>query len=285
MRFPSLLSGALALLAVAGCAAPSVDPDTLCAGRALTERVRTANHCLVLRTFESAERVEGGTLVVVLHGDGTRMPTDHQYRAAERIAQRNADVVAVGLLRPGYEDGAGNRSSGARGRANGDNYTAEVADSVAEALRLLAAHHATDRTLVVGHSGGGAIAALAVSRHHGLVDRALLIGCPCDVKRWREHMYALQSSRVWRRPVESLSPIELAPEFDPATTAIVVVGSEDAIAPPELSEAYAAALIANGKVAELTVLAGAGHAILAEPAVEEIVDRALRELRSGAGDG
>lgn len=277
MRSLLLGSAALVLLAASGCAATAERPDLLCEGKELTERVRTSDHCLVLESFESSTRNRPGTLVVVLHGDSPSARPTYQYEVARRIAERHANVVAVGMLRPGYQDRTGAGSSGQRGRATGDNYTAANADAIAEALRLLAEHHATERLVVVGHSGGAAIATLAASRHHGIVDHLVLVGCPCDLPAWREHMYRVRRSELWKAPVESLSPLDLAADFDPEASALVVVGSEDRIAPPELSERYVAALLAHGNSAELVLLAGKQHDILFDAEVDAIIDRVAQD--------
>src|SRR6185436_16034197 len=89
------------------------------------------------------------------------------------------DVVAAGLLRPGYTDNAGDRSDGERGEARGDNYTADVADAVATATRALAQRVKARRVILVGHSGGASIAALVLGRHPGIADAALLVACGC----------------------------------------------------------------------------------------------------------
>lgn len=76
-------------------------------------------------------------------------------RVRERLTvhARVDDVVAAGLLRPGYTDNAGARSDGQRGEARSDNYTVEVVDDVATAVRTLAKRFMARRVILVGHSG------------------------------------------------------------------------------------------------------------------------------------
>jgi len=123
----AFISG-FALAASAGIAAvaPCTAPDN-------ATKVTGGSECLVIRTFGA--RPTGGqtTLVVVIHGDVSRGgPATYHFRLAERLA--GGAVVAVALIRPGYDDGAGNLSSGElHGRF--DNYTAANIDAVAVAVR------------------------------------------------------------------------------------------------------------------------------------------------------
>ncbi len=94
--------------------------------------------------------------MIVLHGDLFNPRPSYQYAFAQALTDgfdapampdrvrarlgthpHVGDVVAAGLLRPGYTDNAGDRSDGKRGDARGDNYTAEVTDAVAATVRAL----------------------------------------------------------------------------------------------------------------------------------------------------
>jgi pimeloyl-ACP methyl ester carboxylesterase len=67
-------------------------------------------------------------------------------------------------LRPGYKDDTGEQSEGKRGLTTGDNYTPEVVDAVASATDQLRTRFHPARTVLVGHSGGAAIAANVLGR-------------------------------------------------------------------------------------------------------------------------
>ena len=178
------------VLAMVGCNRP-LDPDKHCEDVQPTEGIRTTNYCISLRTFSSLNLTTRPTLVAALHGDLWSPPPTYHYEAARRVAERHDNIIAVGILRPGYSDGQGASSTGRHGQAAGDNYTISIVDAVAETLMQLREHHDADKILVVGHSGGAAIAALIASRHHGVLNHVVLIGCPCDVWEWREHMRSL----------------------------------------------------------------------------------------------
>lgn len=131
-------------------------------------------------------------LILVLHGDIPNPKFDYHYLFAKAItigfpegSERSAvlrsvlgqdwkaeRVVAAGILRPGYTDFSGYRSSGDMGVAYGDNYTPEVVDAVASATRYLKEKYKAHTVILVGDSGGGAITANLLGRHPDLVDGA-----------------------------------------------------------------------------------------------------------------
>lgn len=210
-------------------------------------------------------------LIVVLHGDAPKERPGYQYRFAAHVAAALPDTVAAGLLRPGYTDPTGDRSEGERGRATADNYTPAVIAQLAGAIAQLQAQVHPGRTILVGHSGGAALAALLMERHPELATHALLVSCPCDLPAFRDHMARLQLNPLWLLPVKSVSPIAEVTQLRPEARLRVVVGSADEVTPPPLSRAFAAAAGQHAHVA-LVIVPGAPHDMLFAPEV-------MRELR------
>lgn len=199
------------------------------------------------------------TLVIALHGDLFDPTPSYQYAFAQALTQgfdapampgpvrarlgphpNVNDVVAAGLLRPGYTDNAGDHSDGQRGEARGDNYTAEVVDAVATAARVLAQRFMARRVVLVGHSGGATIAAIVLGRHPDVADAALLLACGCGATR-------------------SLQPLDVARNVRRDVSVRLLVGGEDAVTPVEQSRRYAQVLRQQGVDAQVTVLPGLGH--------------------------
>lgn len=217
-------------------------------------------------------------LVIVLHGDLFNPTPSYQYAFAQALTQgfdapampdrvrarlgvyqRVDDVVAAGLLRPGYTDNAGDRSDGNRGEARGDNYTAAVTNDVAGAVRALKERFMARRVVLAGHSGGATIAALVLGQHPDLADAALLVACGCGATR-------------------SLQPLELASTIRRDVTVRLIVGQDDDVTPPDMSLRYAEVLRKGGLDAQATVLPGLGHNIMfTQPVFTEIA----RLLSSG----
>jgi pimeloyl-ACP methyl ester carboxylesterase len=210
------------------------------------------------------------TLVVVLHGD---LPSpSYHYEFSRRAALKMKNVVVAALLRPGYTDATGDRSAGKMGLTTGDNYTTEIVDTVAEVIRQLKQKFHPARTVLAGHSGGAAISADLLGRWPALANAALLVSCPCDVTAWRKHMLKLQKNPIWLAPVNSLSPIDLADKVPHTVLVRMLVGSNDPVAPPELSQRYADALRKRGDDVTLTIVPGLKHNILLEPVVLDVLN-------------
>src|SRR6185503_18554099 len=182
-----------------------------------TQWIDVAGGRLKTQVFAHVSDGRRPILILILHGDIPNPPPDYQYvfakllaeeipRSSERSAQLRAalgarweqkSIVAAGILRPGYADPSGDRSSGEMGKAVGDNYTPEVVDVVAAAARDLKAKYDATAVVLVGHSGGGAIAANVLGRHPDVANAALLVACGCDPEAWRARMGAQQPGSLW----------------------------------------------------------------------------------------
>jgi pimeloyl-ACP methyl ester carboxylesterase len=230
---------------------------------------------LKTRIFNSARLGDRPVLIAVLHGDllAPGPAPSYHYAFARKTMERMDGVIAAAMLRPGYTDDANDRSDGERGRRTGDNYTPEVVDAIAQAIRQLQTKFHPKATVLVGHSGGAAIAGDLLGRYPSEVNAALLVSCPCDVPAWRKHMVKYEFREVgpfsllFLAPVRSLSPLDLAVRVPTSTRVRMVVGSQDPVAPPDLTQKYTAALRGHGVDAAVTVAPGLGHDILLEPVV------------------
>jgi predicted esterase len=239
-------------------------------------------------------------LVLILHGDIPNPPPDYQYLVAAALTlgwpdvpERSAalrtalgkdwqddDVVAAGILRPGYWDPSGDRSSGDMGRAVGDNYTAEAVDAIAGATRQLRDIFHARAVVLVGHSGGGAVVANILGRHPDLAEGALLVACGCDPEAWRSRMRA--QLPIGNEPNPSLMPLSLVGQVHRETLVRLIVGAEDDVAIPDDSRRYAEALRRRGVDARLTIEPGLGHNILVTPAAFRELGSLVRQI---AGSG
>lgn len=268
-RRPGVLRGALfaALCAVAVSAPATADPAAPDPA-GVTEWTTTPAGRLKAQTFVSPQAGDHPVLVVVLHGDAPFARPSYQYAFARRAAQAG-DVVAAAILRPGYTDPSGDTSSGERGLTTGDNYTRDRIDMIAGAIGELQRRHGARAVVLVGHSGGAAISADLLAVHPELAGAALLVSCPCDVPAWRAHMKSVQKAAIWDRPVSSLSPQDLASKVPKDDRVRMMVGAADAVAPPSLTRAYAAALSGRGVDVAVVELPGKDHEIFLEPAVQD----------------
>ena len=276
-----LCSWILALIAVRGTFA-SFRSAAKAGGEAV--EAGAPGHRIVGRVYLDGTADPAAPLVVVLHGDAPFIHPGYQYGFADDIAKAAPGTRVVGLMRPGYADAYGARSDGDRGFASGENYTAEVARDLAKAMRKLERRWQAPSIVLVGHSGGSAIAADIAATEPGLVDRLFLVSCPCDVPAFRRHMAALQWSPMWLMPARSLSPIAELDSMDRATIVTAFSGADDPLTLPRYAGDYVAKARALGIAANLVMVPGKGHEILDDPAVEKAVADAARERsRTNAG--
>lgn len=237
---------------------------------------------LSARIYESKVVGAHPVLVVVLHGDGPppyQFP-NYQYAFASKVAAENENVVAAGLLRPGYADPQGRHSQGCSGQRDGDNWGAQDTDSIADAIADLKRRYRAREVVVAGHSGGAAIAANILGRHPKLIDAALLVSCPCgDVNRWRADMLRHTGFSVFKGSIQSLSPIDQVASVDPQVSIVMMTGTDDHVAPLAVAERYRAAAAKAGKNVTLIKLPGRPHDTFLYPKVFAELDGIIRHLQ------
>lgn len=206
-------------------------------------------------------------LVVFLHADSPFRDPVYQYDIAKEIVRSRPGTAAASVLRPGYVDSCADRSAGSTGRKMGDNYTADVVDSIASTIRQIQDDILPSRTIVIGHSGGAAIAALLASRFVELQEQSILVACPCDLSKWRSSMAKLTQNSSWLEPMPGLSPIDEIESIDLTKQIDLWVGDEDVVTPPILSLEYSAQANQLGKTVSHYVLPGGDHDMILRPEV------------------
>jgi pimeloyl-ACP methyl ester carboxylesterase len=223
--------------------------------------------CLAIVTIGgNADHGSRPTLVVMLHGDVSQGgPADYHIGRLRDLEQRK-EFVPVAVIRPGYEDGKGHRSEGTNFDRK-DSYTRGNITAIGKAVQKLKQRYHPKRTVLVGHSGGAAIAGVIIGEFPGLVDKAILISCPCDIAAWRE----MRGRGPWKR---SLSPSAFVARVPRATEIVGITGRNDGNTPPVLAEAYTSSLQKRNIKAKLVIADGAGHNLdhaLWQAALAEIV--------------
>ena len=222
---------------------------------------------LRMRPFVSEEISASPILIVVIHGDAPFNEPEYQYVFAAKVASTYRDVVAVGLLRPGYTDPQGNRSEGERGESVGDNINVTNSEAIADAIGGLKRRWNARKVMVAAHSGGAALAANVLGRHPALIDYALLVSSVYDVEKWRQYMFEQTCEPIFQGKIDTLSPIEQITGMSDQVEVTLMVGSEDEVAPPSFSEQYETATRKHGKRVRLVRLEGEGHEIFLKQAV------------------
>ena len=226
--------------------------------------------CLRIITLDRDESATLDTLVIYLHGDGFRGgPSDYlKYRAA-KIKQKNVGHVV--LMRPGYFDSTNNASTGVSDRKSrrATSYNAHNVKEVALAIQKLKDHHKPKKLIMVGHSGGAAIASLILGRHPEVANGAILAACPCNVNKW-VHMAGKRSGRG------ALSPHDYVENVGKDVTVMALTGTNDNNTYPVLAAEYIETLKKNNINAKFISVEGETHnGVIKTPQFHEALNEIL----------
>ncbi len=230
-------------------------------------RVSGGTECLLMRRYGSLKPT---TLVIWIHGNITSGgPANSHFRIAQKVAEDHAgeNVLAVALVRPGYPDGTGKSSSGNdHGRA--DNWSRTTIADIGAAIERLRDKYKPSSLLLVGHSGGAAIAAVLLGMKPQLADGAILLACPCDLAFWRKG----RRGGTWI----SEDPMHWIDKVRSDIKLVALTGSRDATTAPELARSYIEALKLRGIDAIFQTVPGLGHVdLLNSPAVEKATSKLI----------
>ena len=213
-------------------------------------RVKGKENCLAIHTFTTHPETKPSTLVIFIHGDQSDGgPVSGMIKLAKNI-EVTAGVVKVAILRPGYFDTTGNTSTGTNWRRR-DSYTPANLDEVTEVIQSLQRYYEVTRTVLVGHSGGAAYAGVMIGRTPGLATSALLLSCPCDIRRWR----AFHQATPWT----SLSPSSFAETVPTTMKVVAITGQYDDNTKESLARDYIDTLAQRGVSAKFHRAMGTGH--------------------------
>ena len=221
------------LLLSAGCGTTSPTPRfEAAAGSAGLVAGEVAGAGFFHRTFSAAGIVPGRRLIIYLGSDGTpfvrrgaiaRDPTPRRAITLELLAQGPTPAVFLG--RPCYH-----------GLQNGcspelwtiGRFSEPVVASMATAVVRLAERHAAEHVVLVGYSGGGALAVLVAERVD-VVEAVVTLAAPLDIDAWT-------AMHEFSPLITSINPAAVAG----VRTDLVhlhVTGAADANVPPALHDA------------------------------------------------
>jgi pimeloyl-ACP methyl ester carboxylesterase len=243
-----------------------------------TEWLGTTGHRTKARIYTNSQLTAHPTLIIVLHGDAPFNKPSYQYTVASRTAAAIPNTIVAALLRPGYTDPDNDTSDGIRGHTTGDNYTPEALDQLAAAIKTLTSEIHPSHVVLMGHSGGAALSADLLGRDPHLAQAALLVSCPCDVPTFRHHMFWTHPNPYWFYPNTSLSPLDGIKDIDPRTQIRMIVGSNDPLALPAYTTAYADVARARHLDIQTIFLPGKEHEIFLEPQVLQELQKLIASL-------
>jgi pimeloyl-ACP methyl ester carboxylesterase len=192
MRFTRLSTVIIsALLALAGCASNGARIDGLAQSAGLQKRVvQAATYSLVVYAKPAPAPPE--RLFVFLEGDGNPWgssgmqpqtdPTTRNPLALRLMIETPPPAIYV--ARPCYQGQADSNCSPERW--TGGRYAEDVVASMVDAIESEAARLQANELVIVGYSGGGALAVLIAERMQGVV-AVITMGANLDVAAWSRH--------------------------------------------------------------------------------------------------
>lgn len=208
-----------------------------------------ASHALDFGQLNGFVQGQGNeNLVVILHGDGG--PDDAYDSYAKRVAKSKPNTTVVSLTRPGF--------NGKHGRSRGENpgkdhYTRGNNALLAGSLAAMRKDLRPGRLIVIGHSGGAAQLGTVIGSSPGIVDVAILAGCPCNVPQWRIHR---RGENNWK---QSQSPHQFAENIPASTLVVAIANAGDSNTPQRFAQEYIAIAQKAGARAQMVAKRGGGH--------------------------
>ena len=233
------------------------------------------NQCTKIETYKSTLLTSSPALAIILHGDAHNYQPAEQYRIAQKLASQQKNVVAVGMLRPGYTDDWGRTSDGRLGDTLGDNYDDETINQIALAIQALKQQYNASKVVILGHYGGATILGSLLGIYPNLVDSAVLASCNCNINAWRAILYEKLNLDVLKDDLNTKTPMELAEQVSDKTTISLIVGKDDKRTGPRYSREYYDSLKKHGKQVSLQLIEG-NHYIFNNDIVLNTVSNALK---------
>ncbi len=237
----------------------------------IVDRICVQKVCTQIEIFKSKTLSKAPVLVLALHGDAPSSRPSYHYDFARSIALTSENVVAVGILRPGYTDDTNRKSDGVRGDTVGDNYDNARVLQIASVIEVLKKAYKPSKVVLAGHSGGAVITAKLIALKPGLVNTAFVISCPCNINAWRSDMYKYNQYAGFKGDLNIVSPINLVNKVRGDTRVSIFVGRSDTITRPYLSEQYYKALSKAGKQAKLFYVDGDHEIFQSKPVLQAVL--------------
>lgn len=234
---------ALFALVLAGCANLSPEArrqhaDSLAAGTGW-QKLRIPTDTFILTAYASQHITQANILTVYIEGDGLAWfnrstpsadPTPRNPVGLE-LAMRHPEGAAAYLARPCQYVAAKDAMNCSQKYWTGDRFAPEVIETASQAISTLKQRFGATKLVLVGYSGGGAVAALVAARRNDVAQLVTVAG-NLDHRAWTamHHVVALDKSLNPADDGQSLAGI---PQRH-------FVGERDEVVGPVVAESYTA---------------------------------------------
>ena len=228
--------------------------------------------CIALQSLGKIDKLKK-KLVVFLHGD-RKSKSDYQikkdYPFSKILKDEKENINFFYLARPGHKFKGRKRSTGKEKNyeQTGDwnavyKKSWEAIRLSAEAIKKLKEFYQPDELIAIGQSGGAQTISITLGKMPGLIDKAILIGCPCM------EGYPVKKNNPWEAPINQIGHI------DPKTKIILITGEKDTETPAREAEIYAKKAKERGLNVQLHIVKG-GHEFKSVKGRNDIINKALK---------
>ena len=229
--------------------------------------------CIALQSLGKIDKLKK-KLVVFLHGD-RKSKNDYQikkdYPFSKILKDEKENINFFYLARPGHKFKGRKRSTGKEKNYEQTGDWNAVYKKSWDAIRLSGAaikklkeYYQPDELIVMGHSGGAQETSILIGRMPGLIDKAILSGCPC-LEGWPD-----KRNNPWESPANQIAHI------DPKTKITIITGKSDRETHTDESKKYAIYAKKQGLNVELHVVKG-GHEFKKLKGRTEIMKAAIKQ--------
>lgn len=246
----------LALFVLAGCADLSPQSRRSHADRlaetAHWHKLRIPTDTFVMTAYAPRSVAQTGTLTVYIEGDGLAWLSRSQASAdptprnpvALQLALRHPEGAAVYLARPCQYAGAEDQTNCRRHFWTDGRFAPEVIEASNQAVSDLMQRFGAARLVLVGYSGGGAVAALVAARRRDVV-RLVTVAGNLDHRAWTDmhHVPALKGSL---NPADIWEALVAIPQRH-------FVGGRDEVVSRDVAASYVSRFPADRRPALLTL--------------------------------
>lgn len=201
----------------------------------------------ILTGYSPTKPTSGTVLTVYLEGDGLAWITPHQPSddptpsnpVALALAVRHPTKAVAYLARPCQNVGDEDRKNCTPSYWTNRRFSPEVVQSTSEAIDGLIDRFGAKQLILVGYSGGGAIAALVASQRKDVI-RLITIAGNLDTQLWTRH-HRVSPLLGSMNPADLTSSLSGIPQLH-------MVGGRDHVVPPSIVQAFAQRLSEGSNV-------------------------------------
>ena len=244
------------LLALTGCA--GLSPQTRwehadrLAERADWQKLRLPSDAFVLSAYVPKHTVPADALTVYVEGDGlawltrSRASSDPTPRnpVALELALRHPQGTAAYLARPCQYVEAADAKNCRPTFWTGGRFAPQVIEASSQAIDALKQRVGATRLVLVGYSGGAAVAALVAARRSDVV-RLVTVAGNLDHRTWTA-MHGVHALEESLNPADEWRALRTLPQRH-------FVGGRDEIVPRRVTDAYVARFPSNQQPEVVTI--------------------------------